>query len=494
MLIIALGRVFKIYALGNLVYDLSILWLFTLLESENCYDEKGFYISRMVYSTFNERDSMKHHKISLTTAILMNLNIMIGSGILIGPAVMAGVAGNASFLAWFLVALIFLPIVLSTVQMSRMCPGAGGFYAYAKEGLNITAGYWSGWLYVLGYTFSLAVEFLALRATALTSMGENWLTGNPVIFNALLAVICVVMNLLGIRLFSRILNSLTVSKLIPLAVLILMIPFIYNPSFTISSAELSLLPSALPFAIFGYLGFEYCCSISHLIENSERNAPLATLIGFFLTAIIYTLFHFGLLNLMGAQSLHELGAPSFAQFISLPVPYLKALLSFLIPIASVLTLFAGACGLINANSIMINAMAREKLFVGWPLLVKMTAENRPWIAIAAQGVVGFLLATFLPYIEVMGNLCNMGVFLSFILPLVSLLTIQTRTGRSGNKIITVLGLISAVGLTLYSARGLMNLSPLWSDRLLYLSPMIVALLIGAVISRREEEVVSKPRF
>ena len=56
---------------------------------------------------------MKHHKISLVTAILMNINIMVGSGILIGPAVMAGIAGNASFLAWLLVALIFLPIVLS---------------------------------------------------------------------------------------------------------------------------------------------------------------------------------------------------------------------------------------------------------------------------------------------------------------------------------------------------------------------------------------------
>ena len=70
---------------------------------------------------------MKHHKISLTTAILMNINIMVGSGILIGPGIMAGISGNASFLSWFFVALLFLPIVLSTVQMSRMCPGAGGF-------------------------------------------------------------------------------------------------------------------------------------------------------------------------------------------------------------------------------------------------------------------------------------------------------------------------------------------------------------------------------
>ncbi|MBA2307624.1 APC family permease, partial [Candidatus Dependentiae bacterium] len=383
----------------------------------------------------------------------------------------------------FLVALIFLPIVLSTVEMSRMCPGAGGFYAYAKEGLGISAGYWSGWLYVLGYTFSQGVEFLALRSIALTSLGENWFTGNPVLFFAVLTSLVIGMNLLGIKLFSRILGSLTVSKLIPLAVLILLIPFIYNPSFTITMPELSLLPSALPFAIFGYLGFEYCCSISHHIENSERNAPLATLIGFFLTALIYALFHFGLLNLMGPQQLNQLGASSFAQFITLPIPYLKEVLTFLIPLASVLTLFAGACGLINANSIMINSMAREKLFLGWPFLAQLSQRHRPWVAVILQGFAGFLLALFLPSIQVMGNLCNMGVFMSFILPLFSLLRIQTRTGKTGKKVITVLGIIAAIGLSVYSVMGLMQISPSWYDRLLYVTPMLVGLLIGAVISR-----------
>ena len=246
---------------------------------------------------------MKHHKISLMTAILMNINIMVGSGILIGPAVMAGVAGNASFMTWLVVALFFLPIVLCLVQLSRMCPGAGGFYAYAKEGLDKTAGYWSGWLYVAGYTFAVTVEILALRKTLLVLLGETWLTGNNVLFNAVAMGAVVLMNMLGLKFFSRILNSLTISKMIPLVSLILLIPFIYNPSFSVSSSEWAALPYSLPMAIFGYFGFEYCCSISHLIEDSERNAPKAILIGFFATALIYTLFHFGLLNLMGKQGL-----------------------------------------------------------------------------------------------------------------------------------------------------------------------------------------------
>ena len=314
----------------------------------------------------------------------MNINIMVGSGILIGPAVMASVAGNASFLGWLLVALLFLPIVLSMVQLSRMCPGAGGFYAYAKEGLNKTAGYWSGWLYITGYTFAVTVELLALRQTLLHSMGDHWLVTNPIIFNMIAVGACVLLNMFSLRTFSQILNSFTITKMIPLISLILLLPFIYNPSFTITGSELSALPYALPMAIFGYFGFEYCCSISHLIEDSEKNAPRAILIGFVATALIYALFHFGLLHLMGADGLAKAGAPAFADFITLPIPYLKTLLKLLIPAASAITLFAAANGLLNANAVMLHSMAEYKLFHGWQSLIKMTSWYRPWVTILLQ--------------------------------------------------------------------------------------------------------------
>ena len=149
---------------------------------------------------------------------------------------------------------------------------------------------------------------------------------------------------------SRFLSFFTVCKTLPLIILILFIPFILNPSFSITSAELSLLPGSLPLAIFGYLGFEYCCNISQHIENSKKNGPRAILIGFLATALIYMLFHFGLLNLMGAQKLAECGAPAYASFLKMPIPYLKEFINFLIPIASIIAIGATAIALLNANA------------------------------------------------------------------------------------------------------------------------------------------------
>ena len=409
---------------------------------------------------------------------------MVGSGILVGPAVMAGIAGNASFLAWLLVALLFLPIVLSLVQLSRMCPGAGGFYAYAKEGLNKTAGYWSGWMYITGYTFAVVVEILALKKTLLVSMGDNWFTGNLVLFNAVAVLVCVLLNMLSLRVFSQILNSLTISKMIPLVTLILLIPFFFNPSFTITSTEMSLLPYSMSMAIFGYFGFEYCCSISHLIEDSERNAPKAILIGFTVTALIYSLFHFGLLNLMGAKGLQDFGAPAFADFLNLPIPYLKSLLKLLIPLASAITLFAAANGLLNANAVMVHSMAEERLFRFWPILTKMTSWYRPWVTIVLQGIIVFIIACLLPSIKIIGALCNIGVFLSFLLPLVSLIKLQQRTGKSGKIPLTILALIVAAALAFYSWYVSADTM---SERLLYVLPLLGFLAVGALIARREEQ-------
>lgn len=434
---------------------------------------------------------MNKHKISLTTAILMNINIMVGSGILFGPGIMARISGDASFLGWLMVAFLFLPIVLSTIQLSRMFPGAGGFYTYAKEGLGGMAGYWSGWMYVTGYTFAVAMESLALQKTFICAFHADWvwLIAHPVCFNLIAATVFTGFNFLSLRLFSRILNTITISKLIPLVVLILLIPFVFNPSFTITGAEMSLLPLSLSMPIFGFFGFEYCASMSHHIENSKRNGPLAILVGFLITALLYTLFHFGALNLMGAHGLAEYGAPAFAEFITLPIPFLKAFLGFLIPVATVVALFGTAIGMMNSNAIMLHAMAEEKLFHHSPTLAQTTRLHRPWATILMQGFVVFGIATTVSFatqsldqaIGIVGNLCNFGTFIAFILPFISLIIVQHRNRNHPHIALTVIGLTAATGLAFYS---LYILAPTMIERLVFAMPLIALLALGRLIAKK----------
>jgi len=425
---------------------------------------------------------MKQHKISLTTAILMNINIMVGSGILIGPGVMTAVAGNASFITWLLVALLFLPVVLSTVQMSRYSPGSGGFYRYAKAGLNGTAGFWSGLMYVAGYTFAIGVEILALRKTMESALGADWawFTQNPLLFNVVTILAIVAVNMLSLKFFSRLLNSLTISKIIPIVSVILLLPFVINPSFTVTASEVRMIPYSMPMAIFGYLGFEYCTSISHHIENSERNAPLAILIGFTVTALLYMLFHFGTLNLMGPTDLASHGAASFAQYLTLPIPYFKALMNIIIPAASIITLFAAAAGLLNANSVMLHSMAEQRLLHFSHILVQETSWYRPYVTIMLLATVAFSIATFIPTIPVVGTLSNMGVIASFILPLISLSVLQRQRGKASQIPLTYLALALVLAGTGYC---IFLLGTTMGERLYLMVPYLVFLAVGWLLYR-----------
>ena len=434
---------------------------------------------------------MKEQKISLMSAILLNMNILVGSAILFGSGRSAAVAGNASFLAWPFVALLFIPLVLCMAQLSRMLPGSGGFFAYTKEGLNIPAGFVSALLYVIGYTFAVVVEVVFIRQLMIGAFGDHWLLTNAVLFNALLVLVCMGLNSLSFHIFSKILSSLAITKIIPLAVLVALIPFIIDPAFALTQAEVMKIPDGLPFVIFGFWGFEYCCSLSHLIEDGERNASRATLIGFFATVTLYTLFHFGALNLMGAHNLATLGAPSYAEFITLPIPYLKAFLVFLIPIASILTIFATANGIMNSNVVMMYALAKERMFWKSSAVAKLSRFNRPWVAIVIQGIIVFIMATLLN-IDMIGNLCNLATISSFLLPFISLLVLQHRKGLSRSLFLPIIAIVITLGFSVYSWY---KLGDTMTDRMIGTGLFITIIAFGyALFAMRESRVNRFPNI
>ncbi len=425
---------------------------------------------------------MQQKKISLVSAIILNVNILVGSAIFAFPSLMAGIAGNASFLSWGIVALLFLPLVLAAVELTSLFPGAGGFYTYAKEGLGKEAGYLAGWLYIVGYTFSVVLEGLALRKIVTSYCLSVPFIDNVFIFNLLFVSILVLFNMLSLKVMSNFLSFFTICKILPLVILILLIPFIINPNFSITSTELSLLPASLPLAIFGYFGFEYCCNITHHIENSKKNGPRAIMIGFLATALIYMLFHFGLLNLMGAQKLAECGAPAYASFLTMPIPYLKEFINFFIPIASIIAICATAIGLLNANTEVLYVMAQERQFYKWHLLSKVNTYGRPIVALLLQSFIIFLILMFVPYIAVINGLCNVGVFLAYLLPFISLLILQRSIGSYRKMPLTILAIAIIVGLIIYNW---LFMADSLIERLLYTALLCCIIGSGFLIRNRE---------
>src|SRR5438132_371967 len=103
------------------------------------------------------------YKLSLPTAILININIMLGSGIFINTTNLAQRAGALGALGYFLVSLLMLPLVLSIAKLLHKYP-EGGFYSFARYEINIFTGFLSAWTY---FVSKLASATLVIHISVL---------------------------------------------------------------------------------------------------------------------------------------------------------------------------------------------------------------------------------------------------------------------------------------------------------------------------------------
>jgi len=423
------------------------------------------------------------HKISLWTAVLMNINIMVGIGIFILPPLMAQKAGYASFLGWPIVAVIVLPIVLSIATMSRLFPGAGSFYSYCKNIIGPNAGFSSGWAYYLGYTGVAAFMATCLRDDIILPAFQM----NPIIFNLVFVVGISLLSLLSIKTIARIQNAGTIFKILPLIFVLAIFLAYWNPSFHITLQSLARVPSIVPFALFGYWGFEVCCTISHLIKGDKRNASRAILIAFGIIMVLYSMFHVGILHIMGNKGLATAGsARDFVYFLGFST-FLQSLITISISIIIALVFINAVFSIFTATSSTLQAMGQEGILPFSKYLTKQSNKQRPWVAIIIQGILTFIITCTTSNKRIMVSMVNIGILVAFLLTLIALYALQKRTGQTKQTWVTILAFGSWVYLSYYSW---LDIGPTNLMRVIISLPLISAFIIGFVMYRYQKKSLS----
>lgn len=418
----------------------------------------------------------QRHKISLWTAILLNANVMIGAGIFAYPQEMAVGAGSASFLAWPIIALIFLPIVISVSTLARIFPGAGSFYTYSRKIINPTAGFMSSWAFYLAYTIITALLTILLRdKVLLPALGIN-----PIAFNIVFITAIALLSLLNLQTVGRIQNTAVFFKFFPLLFVIAVFIFYWHPSFTVSavSSNVGGVPSIIPMAIFGYWGFESCCTISHLIKGDKANASKAILIAFFATMAVYTLFHLGLLKIMGAGNLAANNVKDFVNFLTGPLYYIKPALALSVTVSFAMAFISSVFSIFTTTTATIHSMAEKNLFPKSELIQKLNANKRPHIAILLQGLVVFTIISLMSDIKLLTAIVNLGILTAFLLALIALFIYQNRNKQFTKIIVTLLAFVSWSIFAYYSWLGL---GSTFRTKIFYALVLFVAEFIGLAL-------------
>lgn len=217
------------------------------------------------------------------------VNRVIGGGIFGVPAVLYLAVGPWSIGAIVLALLVVLGITLCFAEVGSAFEATGGPYLYAYETFGPLAGFEVGWLMWVtqlgGFAAvtNLFVDYLAWFAPALGSGPSR------IAIIATLAVTLTSVNILGVRRAGTVNNILTVAKLGPLALFVLVGLFFVDWTHLAPAAppEVGTLAGAVLLAIYAFSGFEVLGVPGGEVRDPERTVPFALLAGLGIVALVY---------------------------------------------------------------------------------------------------------------------------------------------------------------------------------------------------------------
>ena len=217
------------------------------------------------------------------------INRVIGAGIFGIPAVLYASVGSLSIAAFLLAALVVSLITLCFAEVGSAHRDTGGPYLYAYRTFGPLVGFEVGWLLWVtqlgGFAtvINLFVNYIGWFAPSAT-------TGLPrVVIVAAIVISLALVNVLGVRRAAVINNVLTLGKLLPLVLFIVVgARFIDTARFTLVGPPTAVaLSGAVLIAIYAFSGFEVLGVPSGEIQDPERTIPFALLTGLVVVAMIY---------------------------------------------------------------------------------------------------------------------------------------------------------------------------------------------------------------
>ena len=351
------------------------------------------------------------NQINLLTAILINVNIILGAGLFINPKPLTQFAGPFGFVSYILAAIIILPIVLIIAKLATKSQEPGGLYVYSKNYINPTVGFISAWSYFLGKTSSAAL--LAHIFVSFFQRNIIFLQSIPtIILDILLIFFLVFINIIGVKIGSKIQYFFTLFKLVPFLFVLIVGFYFFEPNFF--ATPITAYPdffSALPISIFVFLSFEMICSIGHLIKDPEKNIRRAIIFSFVIVASAATLFQLAIFGSLGSvlktftEPVASLASLNFPNYSILPI----LLNTFVFG-----SIISGSFGSLTANCWNLYAISKDRHLPINKLLTKVNKNNIPWVALIIEGLIACLLLAITKNQVPLQNMTVFGIGIAYL--------------------------------------------------------------------------------
>jgi len=227
------------------------------------------------------------------------INGVIGSGIFGLPAVLAGLTGAWSPVAYVLAGIGMLTVVLCHAEVASRFAEPGGPYLYAREAFGTFVGVQAGWLSFcirvtsMGANLNVFADYLAQILPA-AGQGQGRIL-------ALLVVTALVtwLNVIGVRTGARTVDLFVIAKIVPLLLLVILA----LPRFSSAVLATQHVPTrdwtqAILLLVFAYGGFEAALIPAGEVKDPRRDSAFALLVGMGVVAALYMLVQLAVVGVL----------------------------------------------------------------------------------------------------------------------------------------------------------------------------------------------------
>jgi arginine:agmatine antiporter len=272
-------------------------------------------------------------KVGVIPATLMVAGNIMGSGVFMLPASLAGTGGIAIF-GWAVTIIGAMSLSLVYAKFASFEDGEGGSYYYVKKafgeymGFQTNAVYWlAGWIgniamAVVGVGY-LAFFFPFLKdplMAAIATIGVIWLF--------------TFVNILGPNVVTKIQSWTTSLVFIPIFGVAIFGWFwfdasTYTAAWNVSGKDaFGAIQGTLNVTLWAFIGVETAAVVAGVVDNPKKNVPIATMGGVTIAAVAYVLSSTAIMGIIPNATLAESSAP-FADAVALAVgPMGGAIVSF----------------------------------------------------------------------------------------------------------------------------------------------------------------------
>jgi amino acid transporter len=310
-------------------------------------------------------------------------------------AVLAGISGAGSWLAYVIATIGMIVVGANIGQLARRHPMAGSYFVYIGRTLGPLAGMVAGWSMVAAYVTAGIASSIAgevVFANLLQAVGLPAANPPVWVFYLIFMVVVWLLAYRDIRLSSRVgmvLECLSLATMVSItAIVVARHGSVIDPvQLDLIHLERGAIMSGLPLAVFAFVGFESAATLAKETRDPTRSIPRAIMLsgvlaGLFFVAITYSM----VLAVGGDAGILAASSAPFAEITDRAgLPWAAALVYG----AALVTAFAAALACINAASRLTFSMGRYE-FVHRSMGAVHRQHQTPYVAItAASGLIVF---------------------------------------------------------------------------------------------------------